>query len=52
MGYATVAATAMTGVWIILSRQAVVAGDKVMSGTRGRRGSDGSDGGGMVKNER
>ena len=32
--------------------QAVVAGDKVMSRTRGRRGSDGSDGGGMVKNER
>jgi hypothetical protein len=32
--------------------QAVVAGDKVMSGTRGRRGSDGSSGGGMVKNER
>jgi hypothetical protein len=31
---------------------AVVAGDKVMSRTRGRRGSDGSDGGGMVKNER
>ena len=29
--------------------QAVVAGDKVMSRTRGRRGSDG---GGMVKNER
>jgi hypothetical protein len=32
--------------------QAVVAGDKVMSRTRGRRGSDGSDGGGMVKGER
>jgi hypothetical protein len=32
--------------------QAVVAGDKVMSRTRGRRGSDGSDGGGLVKNER
>ena len=29
--------------------QAVVAGDKVMSRTRGRRASDG---GGMVKNER
>jgi hypothetical protein len=29
--------------------QAVVAGDKIMSRTRGRRGSDG---GGMVKNER